>query len=336
MLQPHRRSDHFNALTLQRVNMAKAIDWIKAHYDRVLLIAAATFLFVSAIVIWWSAIQFGNELVGLQPARAKTASPPAVAAELDSAAEQLQHPAQWKGSTRSGLFVPERHFIGADGLPATLQNTQVHPPVPNDWFEKYGLPIEDADVLDEDPDKDGFTNLDEWQGGTDPTDKNSHPDYLTKLHLASSTEESFPYMFSSRAGNKFGINSIDLSEPTQFVKVGDIVRGTDFKIVNFTEKSARNQYGTNDDVSELLLEHQQTHAQVTLVKGKVATSPQSVATFVYTWGGRREFEVRKDQEFSLKPVEEIKYKLVDVQPGKAVIVNTQQPNAPIEIGFAAP
>ena len=316
--------------------MAKVLDWIKAHYDRVTLIAAAILLFISAIAIWWSVIQFGNRLVSPQPPRPKTASQPAVAVELDRAAEQLEQPVQWKGSARSGLFVPERHFIGADGLPATLQNTQVHPPVPNDWFEKYGLPIEDADVLDQDPDKDGFTNLDEWHGGTDPIDKNSHPDYLTKLHLVTATEEPFPYVFSSRAGNKFGINSIDLNEPTQFLRVGDIVRGTDFKIVNFTEKSARNQYGTNDDVSELLLEHQQTHVQVTLVKEKVATSPQSVATFVYTWGGRREFEVRKDQEFSLKPNEEIKYKLVDVQPDRAVIVNTKRSDAPIEIGFAAP
>ena len=70
-------------------------------------------------------------------------------------------------ATLPPIFVPERHFIGPDGLPATLQNTQVHPPVPNDWFEKYGLHIEDADVLDQDPDKDGFTNLDEWQAGTD-------------------------------------------------------------------------------------------------------------------------------------------------------------------------
>jgi hypothetical protein len=38
----------------------------------------------------------------------------------------------------------------------------------------------------------------------------------------------------------------------------------------------------------------------------------------------------------LQPVAQIKYKLVDVQPAKAVIVNTQKPNAPIEIGFAAP
>ena len=316
--------------------MAKVIDWIKAHYDRAALIVAALILFICAVSIWWSAIQFSNRLVTVQPPRPKAASQPPVAVELDRAAEQLQNPVQWKGSRRSGLFVPERHFIGADGLPATLQNTQVHAPVPNDWFEKYSLPIEDADVLDQDPDKDGFTNLDEWQGGTDPTKKDSHPDYTTKLNLVSTTEEPFRYIFTSRIRYRFGINTIDQSEPTQFLKVGDVVHGTDFKILKFTEKRAPNKYGINEEVSELLLEHQQSHAQVTLVKGKVATSPQSVATFVYTWGSRREFEVRKDQEFSLKPVEEVKYKLVEVQPDKAVIVNTQTPNAPIEIGFAAP
>src|SRR5215475_8143538 len=221
-------------------------------------------------------------------------------------------------------------------MPATLENTQVHAPVPNEWFEKYGLPIEDADALEQDPDKDGFTNLDEWQGKTDPTNAESHPDYTTKLHLVSATEEPFRYIFASRTRDKFGVNSIDESEPTQFLKVGDIIRGTDFKIMNFTEKKERNQYGMRMDVSELVLEHQQSHARVTLVKGQVATSPQSVATFVYAWGGRKEFEVRKDQEFSLKPMEEIKYKLIDVRPDKAVIVNTQNAGLPIEIGFAAP
>src|SRR6266487_1117399 len=316
--------------------MAKVVDWIKTNYDRAALIVAALFLFICALSIWWNAIQFGNRLVPPQPPRPKAASQPPVAVELDHASEQLQNSPQWKASTRSGLFVPEKHFIGADGLPATLQNTQVHAPVPNDWFEKYGLPIEDADALDQDPDKDGFTNLDEWQGNTDPTKKDSHPDYATKLHLLSATEEPFRYVFSSRTQNQFGINTIDLSEPTQFLKVGDVIRGTDFKIVKFTEKRERNQYGTNEDISELFLEHQGTHVQVTLVKGEVATSPQSVATFVYTWRGRQEFEVRKDQEFSLKPMEEIKYKLVDVQPAKAVIINTQKPNQPIEVGPAPP
>ncbi len=260
-----------------------------------------------------------------------------MAVELDDAAEQLHKPLQWKSTTHSGLFVPEKHFIGADGMPATLQNTQVHAPVPNEWFEKYALPIEDADALEQDPDKDGFTNLDEWQGNTDPTNAGSHPDYTTKLRLVSANEEPFAYMFASRTRDNFGINSIDETEPTQFLKVGGVIRGTDFKIVRFTEKKEPNQYGIKMDVSELLLEHQSSHVQVTLVKGKLATSPQSVATFVYTWGGRKEFEVRKDQEFPLATAEGNRtYKLIDVRPDRAGIVNTQNPGTPIEIGFANP
>jgi hypothetical protein len=143
-------------------------------------------------------------------------------------------------------------------------------------------------------------------------------------------------MFSSWVGDTFAINTIDLKEPTQFLRIGDTIGGTRFKIVRFTEKYQPNQYGTEVDVSELTLQREETTEQVALVKEKVAISPESVATFVYSWGGPREFQVRKDQEFSLNPLNESKYKLVDVQPSKAVIMNTQKPNDRIEIGLLPP
>src|SRR5216683_1156348 len=308
----------------------KPMNWIRAHYDRVALIAAAAFLFVCSISIWCSAVGFGKNFAVMPTgAPVKGASSLAKAVELDAAAQKLHQPPQWTFSGRSGLFVPEKHFIGADGLPATLQTTMVHPPVPNEWLEQFGLPIADADVLDQDPDRDGFTNLDEWLGHTNPIDPKSHPDYLTKLKLKSFTREPFRLVFSSWVSDTFAINTIDFTQPTQFLKIGDTIAGTQFKIVKFKEKYQRNQYGTNVDVSELTLEHEETQEQLTLVKEKVAISPQSVAAFVYSWpAGQpvREFEVRKDQEFSLKPQEEIKYKLVDVQATKAVIVNMQKPN----------
>ena len=100
--------------------MAKAIDWLKANYDRAVLMAAAVFLFISAIAVWWGAIQFNNRLITPPTVPPKTASQPPVAVELDRSAEQLEKPLQWKATTRSGLFVPEKHFIGPDGMPATL------------------------------------------------------------------------------------------------------------------------------------------------------------------------------------------------------------------------
>jgi len=125
--------------------------------------------------------------------------------------------------------------------------------------------------------------------------------------------------------------------PTQFLKVGELVAGTKYKLTGYTEKFDVDKYGTNIDVSELTLEQVETHDAVTLVKEKRATSPESVANFLYTWNGAEEsFAVKRDQEFSLKPQEDINYKLLDVQPDKAIIIDTQQPNEKIEIGPMKP
>jgi len=310
--------------------------WIRANYDRVAVFAAALFLFASALFITKNAWQFGGNL-GLQTAPPpKPAAPPPKAVEMEQAVEKLKQPAQWTFSSRSGLFVPEKHFIGANGLPATLQTTEVHPPVPNEWLEQFNLPIAEADVLTQDPDGDGFNNLEEWQNNTNPTDKASHPPFIAKLKLKSFAQELFRLVFASWVGDTFGINTSDLKEPTQFLKIGDSIRGTKFKIAKFTEKHETNKYGTQVDVSELTLENHETHEPVTLVKEKIMISPESVANFVYEWGERKEFAVKKDQEFSLKPEEQIRYKLIDVLPRRALIVDIRKPEQPIEVPPLAP
>jgi len=313
------------------------MNWVRANYDRVAVLAAALLLFASALLILRNVTQFGDNFAGLQaiPVK-KPAAAPAKAVETVQATEKLREPVQWTAGGRSGLFVPEKHFIGANGLPTTLQTTEVHPPVPNEWLEQFNLPIADSDVLTQDPDTDGFTNLEEWENHTNPTDKNSHPAFIAKLKLKSFAQEPFRLVFASWVEETFALNTSDLKEPTQFLKIGDNIRGTKFKIVKFTERYDTNQYGTKVDVSELILENIETHEQLSLVKEKIMISPESVANFVYAWGERREFAVKKDQEFSLKPEEQIKYKLVDVQPGKAVIVNTQKPTEQITVGQLNP
>lgn len=309
------------------------MDWLHKNYDRLLLIVGALILLLSGVFIARNASNFASRFNDL-PARAgqQQAAPPGMATKVEAAARRLRQPPQWTFSGRSGLFVPEKHFIDADGQPATLQTTEVHPPVPNEWFEQFSLPIADGDVLDQDPDGDGFNNLEEWQGHTNPVDRNSHPDYVTKLQLKSYHEEPFRLVFASRIEDTFGINTIDLAEPTQFLKVGDRIVGTSFRIANFKEKYAKDKYGTTIDVSELTLENITTQETLVLIKERVATSPESVATFAYTWRERREFSVKKDQQFSLPPQTDLRYKLIDVQPTKATIVSSEAPDVPIEIG----
>src|SRR5439155_11771935 len=122
----------------------------------------ALLLFLSSIFIWRNSARFGSTLAGMPPAPlSKSVSPLAKAEELAAAAAKLHQPPQWTFGGRSGLFVPEKHFIGANGLPATLQTTEVHQSVPNEWLERFGLPIADADVLEQDPDRDVCTNVEE-------------------------------------------------------------------------------------------------------------------------------------------------------------------------------
>jgi len=57
-------------------------------------------------------------------------------------------------------------------------------------------------------------------------------------------------------GDTYQINTIDFNQPTQFLKVGDTIKGTRFKIAKFVKKHEPNKYGTNVDVSELTLEQE--------------------------------------------------------------------------------
>jgi hypothetical protein len=313
------------------------MNWIRANYDRATLIAAALFLFLSATFIFLRAANFRKTITALQmqsslqPQSSKEKAP-----EVEHEKQELVGPAQWTFSGRSGLFVPEQHFIDASGQPTTLENTQLHPPVPNEWLEEFNLPITEGDVLEQDPDGDGFSNLDEWQAHTNPTDKNSHADYITKLKMISLAQEPFRFVFSSWVGDTYAINTIDRRQPTQFLRIGETIRGTLFKLVKFKEKNEKSKFGTDVDVSELTLENAENKDEITLTKGKTTTSPESVANFLYTWGGDQRFSAKKGQEFSLKPQTEIKYKLIDVQPDKAILINTQKPNEQIDIGLVSP
>src|SRR4051812_46951314 len=115
--------------------------WIRANYDRLAVFAAAAFLIISALFVTKNAWQFGDNLGLLSAPPPKPAAPPPKAVETEQAMEKLTQPAQWTVSTRSGLFVPEKHFVTVNGELGTLKNTEVHPPVPNEWLEEFALPI---------------------------------------------------------------------------------------------------------------------------------------------------------------------------------------------------
>jgi hypothetical protein len=275
---------------------------------------------------------------------------------IAKAHEDFTHPAKWIAVPASGqklgsLFVSHKYMI-KDGQmirPDAADGEPLHPPISNAWVDKYGLDLTLGDLPELDTDSDGFTTLDEWNGldgvshldragktasdpvtgktlpddSTDPTDAKSHPSYLTKLVLVEVRKKPFRMKFMSWDGDPqhmedmtFQLNTIDVPQPTLFLKIGQAIPRTRFKITGFVSKT--NQGPNGDDLSELLLQNLETNAELKLVLGKETDSPDSFAIFNYKWvapGGTPTpgFAVQFNREFGLEPEKETKYKLIDIK-----------------------
>ena len=311
--------------------------WIKRNYDQFILALVALVLLVLSGFIVTQAVSFQQTFVGIKsPVVHHNEIPQVDMSSLQQAAAAIQNPAKWDLDPNQGsLFVSTPYIARADGTLSdpSKDRTPLHPPVPNKWIIEHKLDILDNNVLNEDPDGDGFTNLDEWKGlkgdgsdSTDPNDPKSHPPYYTKLKLAQYIKQPFRLLFNAYDGDvkkadslTFQINTVDIRQPSQFVKIGDVIAGTKFKVIKFEFKEVMNpSTQVNSDVSELTVQNAETGDNVVLVMEKIVDSPDSYALFRYLWNNTQ-FEVKKNKEFVLLPETTLRYKLIDIKEGEALI-----------------
>ena len=305
------------------------MDWIKRNYDQFILALVALLLLVLSGLLINSAIGFQQTFAGIRgEVFHHNEIPPVDTKSLEDAANAVKNPAKWTITPDQGsLFISIPYVVkGNDLIRPDKSDIKLHPPVPNSWILAHHLNILDGNVLNEDPDGDGFTNLDEYVGGTDPNDKNSHPAYYTKLRLAKYIQVPFRLLFNAYDGDvnhpdamDFQINTVDINQPSQFLKIGDIIAGTKFKIIKFTPKHVNDPATqVDEDKSELTVQNTETSDNVTLVLGEIANSPDSYALFSYLWNSSQ-FQVKLGKDFALQPETTKLYKLIDIKPDHAVI-----------------
>jgi hypothetical protein len=300
------------------------MDFFKAKYDRVILAAAAALLLASSAFVILGVYQFKDTFSQfLQPFDQNKNIKPVPLDPINAAHTALQHPPKW-GIHNGSLFVSKKYVLKPND---TIQlfdagGEPYHPPVPNIWFFENHLDGEilQADVLEQDSDNDKFTNFEEWKAKTDPQDPKSHPPFTDKLRLKKFIQIPFRIVFQARDDETFQINTIDLKRPSQFLKVGDMIAGTPFKIEKFEEKSVTNKLGIPEDTSELTIRSQTTGEEMVLPIGKIVNSPDVYAEFKYLWDNS-EFTKKKDQDFQLSPNDKTTYKLIDIDQSQALIKN---------------
>jgi hypothetical protein len=308
------------------------------------LAIAAAGLGICAGSIFLRARTFGHQFV-FAPIVTSTVTdtdPGPLPDPIEAAKEKLKNPPVWQPteenffgrSERGSLFKSEHYLLrDARSAPEKLnrplyKDSLTGKDIPNSWFLQYGLPLLDPAVPMQDPDKDGFPNEDEYRAQTNPNDKASHPPYYSKLFFDKFVQTPFRMILHVVDGNpkgpaeklQFQLDTIDLRQPTEFLKLGDMVPKTNFKLLKFEFKQAPN--GDQDDASELTLVNVDTGKKVVLVLNQVANSPDQYASFIYEWPiPHQKIVVKTGQDFVLRPEvdEQHRYQLVDVNESEARI-----------------
>ena len=296
------------------------MNWLKKHYERAFLGGFALALLACSGWLSWQAHSFPDNFADRNSSKKpdNSITPPDTKSVADAAA-LASTPRSWSPHEGS-LFVSRPYVIKDDKIYDPLEGGEpLHPPITNAWLVKYNLDYGDPDVASQDPDKDGFTNMEEFLAGVDPTNEKSTPPYSTKLRLTKFDPVPFRLKFGGDSGDgeTFIINTKDAKSRTQFLKRGDTIEGAPYKLLAYEKKdTTKNDMEVN--VSELTIQNTDSGQKIVLVYDKETDDPTSYGEFLYLWNNSK-FRIKKEDEFTLPPETDRKYKLIDISAQEAQI-----------------
>ncbi len=160
--------------------------------------------------------------------------------EAEEAAALLKKSPQWEGSKLRGRALDLMTSVPLFKIPGSPDlvdldaegGLKVHPPVPNRWWLNNGIDPSYKNSLKRDADADGFTNLEEFEAKTDPTDFSSHPALISKLRFVKSEYTRYKLVYPTALGKgKNQFRYFDAKNPrglrSEYVaQGGDIFPGT--------------------------------------------------------------------------------------------------------------
>ena len=263
------------------MNISEIKAWVKVAFDKIILFVALFGLLLSLILL---IVMVGRERkkledLGREQEQSRNLSPSARLLDmafLDEGIEALHSPEQipaWSNRlmvaelrvrcVKCGRPIP----VDADVCP--FRNCGAQQPamlkagrkdsdldgLPDEWELKYGLGPNADDAL-QDADADGFTNLEEYQADSNPSDADAHPSYAEKLRVITIGRTFMPLSFQgvqrlSTNDVRFLLKNKRLQRDT-YAKLGDTVDG--YKLVEYEEKKIKVKRGNlelDEDVSVL-------------------------------------------------------------------------------------
>ncbi|MCP5543739.1 MAG: hypothetical protein H7A49_07500 [Akkermansiaceae bacterium] len=208
------------------------MSWFEKNYEKVVL-GGAVVAALGLAYFGWSKYQKAEEdfNIGLRGKGADNTDVPG-AELIPKTGQSLKADRTWSkaldGDRPVDLFTGIPLFIKRDNPEQPLdllKGEMVHSPIPNQWWLEHQIDLGFADSPQRDPDDDGFTNLEEFKGKTDPNNAKSHPELIRKLKYVKDeslvwvvrpgygSNGQFPFNYEDGEGKRNRVSAANMIEP---------------------------------------------------------------------------------------------------------------------------
>ncbi len=319
------------------------MDWIKAKYDRLLLGVFGVIAILVGGLLIVKVLGFKNQFSADRPHDPKEDFGKDDKSGIAAAKVQLAAPAAFVPPVLDGkqinLFASAPILkLSSDEVIAILDKDakQARPPLPNKWIYENDLDFTRQDLATADADKDGYTNQEEFEGGSNPRDKSSTPGIQSKVEYKEVVKDPMTLKFNTFISDKdFQFRRTEPAAKafnTEHLKVGDSFPaergGTPrFKVTSIKPKSGtKNEIAVLDDLLTKDVEAIEIEYKATL------EMPARRAKVACHLGKEEEKIVPENEEFSFEADPETKFnatKITDEEltleitaPGKEKVTKT--------------
>lgn len=300
--------------------------WISQNYEKLALVIALAILLISALLL---VLQIGGQRRKFdQRMQSEAGQVGRPAAPLDTTVvsnllARLTSPfqAQMEGkrfmvgelrvaSIPDGAPIPYAAaldpFSGKEQPAIDVDPDSDGDGIPDKIELKWGLNVFDPSDAQGDLDGDGYSNLEEYLAGTDPTDAASFPPPAAKLRLVRTMTDPFRFVFAGISGERYQLNTRN-NDRTYFVSIGDEVEG--FKVASYDAAAPGGPTLTLTRGTQ----------SFRLVRGRTITDEARTAFLVLLLDGSR-YRVRVNDTLTIK---DVRYKVVDIREDRIVIRDAQ-------------
>ncbi len=325
---------------------------LKKNYDKALLVAGGILAIAGSGLLMTNAASFKSQFT-VEEKPTKNELSPLNIGLADAAVKQLETgPAAWQrpklGQHKTVSLFASTPFLLQKDKPEPVDlladsSTPVRAPVENWWFFTNDLDITSVDILKQDPDRDGFTNEDEFREQTNPNTSVSKPTWISKLYYTERVADPLTLRLTTfdATGGVCGLRvtggSDGKNQKGYFKKVGEKFADPRtpaverFKILEVKQEMVKTKFGDNLTpvaIVEDLIDKDEN--KLRLVQGQDTERPSYSARMFYALdndNGAR----KKGEEWALRNPAGQSITLKDILPDHVVVeyYDPKNPTTPV-------